>query len=303
MTETSGAAQPQNLPDELQIPPNGEWRAVTPVGEQAMAAIAADPKHTLLASDFDGTLAPIVQNPSEAHIHPGARAGFATLGGRLGQIAIVTGRPVAAARELGQLDDDPGFARLVLLGQYAQEQWDAASGELTMPPVPESVSVALQELEELLASADAPVDLTGVALEDKGRAIGVHTRRATDPAGTFAWLQQPIDLIAERHGLVVEPGRNVIELRSSSITKGDGIDALVTRFQPQVIVMMGDDLGDLAAFARIKQLRDQGVLGVCVVSASAEQPTVAEQADVLCGGPEGIAAWMQDLIRALDSKN
>ncbi|MEL4504411.1 trehalose-phosphatase [Luteococcus sp. H138] len=293
--------KPSSKVNDDDFPEAGAWRAVTPEGEAAIQAIVANPQASLLASDFDGTLAPIVQNPAEAHIHPGARAAFAALGERLGQIAIVTGRPVAAARELGQLDDDSGFARLVLLGQYAQEQWDAATDELTMPPVPESVAQALEELEALLASPDAPVDLSGVVLEDKGRAIGVHTRRATDPSGSLAWLEQPVAKIAEHHGLVVEPGRHVIELRSSNITKGDGIDALVTRFQPKVLVMMGDDLGDLAAFARIKQLRAEGMTGVCVVSASVEQPTVAEQADVLCGGPDGIAAWLEDLIRALDS--
>ncbi|MEL4358445.1 MULTISPECIES: trehalose-phosphatase [unclassified Luteococcus] len=285
-------------PDDFPAP--GEWFPVTPDGEQAIAAIVADPGNTLLASDFDGTLSGIVPRPEDAVINPDAREAFATLGGRLGQIAIVTGRPVAAARELGRLDEHDGFSRLVLLGQYSQEQWDAASGELTMPPVPEGVALAREELGELLAAPDAPVDLSGVVLEDKGRAIGVHTRRASDPSGALAWLEQPVAKIAEKHGLVVEPGRNVIELRSSSTTKGDGIDALVTRFHPAVLVMMGDDLGDLAAFARIKQLREQGVTGVCVVAASVEQPTVAEQADVLCGGPEGIAAWMQELIRALD---
>ncbi|WP_420175147.1 trehalose-phosphatase [Luteococcus sp. OSA5] len=279
--------------------PAGGWKPVTPAGEQAITAIAEQPDRTLLCSDFDGTLAPIVDDPTQARIDPGAKAVFGELGGLVGQLAIVTGREVAMARQLGGLDGASGLERLVLLGQYGQEQWDAATDELVVPPAPQEVRQALIDLQNLVAEPSEQ-NLRGVVLEDKGRAIGVHTRRAEDPAGAFAWLEEPVARIAQQHGLVLEPGRNVIELRGSSITKGDGIDTLVERFRPSVVVMMGDDLGDLAAFARIKELSAAGRLtGVCVVAGSDEQPLVAEQADVLCDGTEGVVAWMRALAEAL----
>ncbi|MGO4957276.1 trehalose-phosphatase [Luteococcus sp. Sow4_B9] len=278
--------------------PTGGWKAVTTTGESAIETIVANSSRTLLASDFDGTLAGIVDDPTQARINPASHRAFCSLGALVGQVAIVTGREVEMARSLGDLDDAPGLERLVLLGQYGQEQWDAASGELVSPPAPPEVRQAIIELQNLLAEPSEQ-NLRGVRLEDKGRAVGVHTRRAEDPSGAFAWLVEPVTRIAQHHGLVVEPGRNVIELRGSTITKGDGIDTLVARFDPQVVVMMGDDLGDLAAFERIKELGAQGRTGICVVSGSDEQPVVAAAADVLCDGPMGVAAWMEDLAQAL----
>ena len=100
---------------------------------------------------------------------------------------------------------------------------------------------------------------------------------------------------------MLEPGRNVIELRGSAITKGDALQQLARSVEPEVVVMMGDDLGDLAAFATVRSLAEAGeAQGLCVVAGSAEQPSVAAQADVLCGGPEGVAAWLAEVCRAAE---
>lgn len=285
--------------DMLQIPEDGTWLATTAAGEQAVAAVAADPSDTLLVSDFDGTLAPIVPNPEDSRLAPRSRDAFAALARRVGQVAVVTGREADVARRLGGFEQIDGFERLVVLGQYGLEEWDAATGELSSPEAPASVREALMELTELLARPDLPDFCRGAHLEDKGRAVGVHTRRAADPEACLAWLSGPVAEIAERHALHLEPGRNVVELRSSSVDKGDAIRALVERFQPRVVVMMGDDLGDLAAFEAVASLTEQGITGIRVVAGSAEQPTVAQQADVLCGAPEGVAAWMEDVLAAL----
>ena len=41
----------------------------TPEGAAGLAAIVADPRHALIALDFDGTLAPIVTEPAAARPH------------------------------------------------------------------------------------------------------------------------------------------------------------------------------------------------------------------------------------------
>ncbi|WP_394276995.1 trehalose-phosphatase [Luteococcus sp.] len=284
--------------ETAQMPTDGTWRAVTPEGAQAIEQVAAMAAQVLLVSDFDGTLAPIVDDPTQSRPHPAALEAFAGLGRHVAQLAVVTGREVQVCRQLGGFERVPGFEKLVVLGQYGQESWDAATGEVALPPVPEQVTAAHQELEALVASAGPELD--GVVLEDKGRAIGVHTRRAADPEGAFVALQAPVARVAQAHGLLLEPGRHVIEVRSSAITKGDAIQSLVDRFSPGVVVMMGDDLGDLAAFARVVELREQGIVGIRVVAGSAEQPDVAAQADVLCDGPSGIAAWLQDLLARVE---
>ena len=68
----------------------------------------ADPGGTLLALDFDGTLAHIVDDPSQAYAHERSVAALARLGRVLGQVAIVTGRPVARRSSLAVLSAWPG---------------------------------------------------------------------------------------------------------------------------------------------------------------------------------------------------
>lgn len=273
---------------------NAPFRAVTQAGRAAIDAIAADPTGTLLACDFDGTLAPIVADPSASRMLDGSRAALAELGPRLGRIAIVTGRPVAAVRDLGRLDGQAGLERVLVLGQYGQERWDAATGSLDVPPEPTAVREAIAELEGLLSRDDLPAVVAGTSLEDKGRAVGVHTRRAADPAAALDWLTEPVTGIAERHGMAIEPGRMVLELRSATTSKGDALRSVVEAENPRVVVMCGDDLGDIPAFEYVHELPG----GVCVVSGSPEQPQVAEHADVLCDGPEGVAAFLQALAEA-----
>jgi trehalose 6-phosphate phosphatase len=54
--------------------------------------MAADPASALIATDYDGTLAPIVDDPAMAVAAPGAVAALKRLSGRVGTVAVITGR-------------------------------------------------------------------------------------------------------------------------------------------------------------------------------------------------------------------
>ena len=64
-------------------------------------------------------------------------------------------------------------------------------------------------------------------MEHKGRAIGVHTRTLADPAQAFGNWRSPIRELAERHGLRVEPGKNVWEIRPAGVDKGASLRSVV----------------------------------------------------------------------------
>ena len=68
-------------------------RPSTREGQAGLDALLADPRHALIAADFDGTLAPIVPRPGDARAHPGARPALAALAGSVGTLAVITGRP------------------------------------------------------------------------------------------------------------------------------------------------------------------------------------------------------------------
>jgi trehalose 6-phosphate phosphatase len=269
--------------------------SLSPAARAAAAGLAADPAGVLLGLDFDGTLAPVVAEPGTALAHPASVAALARLAPRLGRVAVVTGRPALTAVRLGGLDR-PGLERLLVLGQYGVERWEAATG-LVAPPVPDGIAGARRELLDLIERLGVP----GLVLEEKGRAVALHTRRAADPTATLHLVHGPVSRIARTHGLVVEPGRFVLEVRDGTLDKGGALRGLVAASSPRSVVFVGDDLGDLPAFAAVAALAGTGIAGLAICSASAEQPDLAAAADLVLDGPAGVAEWLTLLANLVDT--
>ncbi len=255
----------------------------------AREAVVDDPSGTLLALDFDGTLAHIVDDPTRAFAHESSVAALAHLGGVLGQVAIITGRPVAQALELGGFVGREGLERLIILGQYGAERWTATDGD----PTPVDRPAAIARLGELLPGWLAERGAEHLRVEDKGLAVAIHTR-GTEP-GVLDSIAQPLADLADELGLVVEPGRQVIELRSPGVDKGQALRSLVAETGARHVIFAGDDLGDLPAFAAVDELRLSGVDGLLICSASAEQDALVARADIVLDGPDAVATWLQEL--------
>lgn len=268
-------------------------RAGTADGLAGLNAITADPAHALIASDFDGTLSPIVADPASAFAAPGAANALARLAASAGTVAIITGRRASEAVALGGLAAIDG---LIVLGHYGAERWQA--GVLTAAPAPEGVALARRALPGLLAQAGAA---DGTRVEDKGGALAVHTRQASDPEAALARLREPLAALAADAGLIVEPGRFVLELRPPGADKGATLCALAAERTAGAVMYCGDDLGDLAAFAAVSRLRADGVPGCTVCSASPEAPQVAAAADIVVDGPAGLVNLLSALADALGS--
>ena len=264
---------------------------VTAEGRAGLAALLADPGRALVALDFDGTLSPIVADPAAAQAHPGAVPALGQVAAVVGTVAVITGRPAASAVDLGGFEGVPG---LVVLGHYGLERW--ADGALESPPSQPGVEAARAELPGLLAGAGAP---DGTRIEDKGHAVAVHTRQAADPQAALDRLRGPLDGLAARHGLAVEPGRMVIELRPPGMDKGQALRTLVQQRGPSAVMFCGDDLGDAAAFGAVRALRGEGVPGLTVFSGSAEVTALAERADLVVDGPDGVVALLGSLAAAV----
>ena len=84
------------------------------VGKLALSAVLEHPADTLIGVDFDGTLAPIIDNPEEAFAHPAAVIALARLGRLVGAVAVITGRPARTAVHLGGFRDVPGLVRFAI---------------------------------------------------------------------------------------------------------------------------------------------------------------------------------------------
>jgi trehalose 6-phosphate phosphatase len=266
-------------------------RSATAEGQAGLDEILADPGHALVASDFDGTLSPIVGDPATARAYPGAAGALARLARVVGTVAIITGRPAADAVSFGGFAAVPG---LVVLGHYGAERWQA--GTVTTAPMPTGVAAARRALPGVLTTVGAP---EGTWIEDKGNAVAVHTRQTADPGGALASLSEPLAALAARTGLAIEPGRYVLELRPPGTDKGVALRALVRERTARSVLFCGDDLGDLAAFATVRELRADGIPGCAVCSRSPESAQVAAAADIVVEGPAGVVALLSALADAI----
>lgn len=265
----------------------GPFTARTDAGRAGVDAILADPTGAVVGLDFDGTLSPIVADPRRAYAHPGAAGVLRRLAAAIDAVVIVTGRPVAEAVELGGFGDVPG---LVILGQYGLQRWE---GGVTSEPEPEpGVAVARDRLPGLLRDS-------GAWVEDKGHALAVHTRRAPEPEETLARLEPALRELAAETGLRLEPGRLVLELRPPAVDKGAALRGFLEERHARSVLYTGDDLGDLPAFAAVTELRAEGTPGVIVCSGSTEVTELADRADIVVDGPDGVVSILGALADAV----
>ncbi len=268
------------------------------VGEQRYAALVRAAAETVVGLDFDGTLAPIVEDPSAAHIHPDAGQVLVDLAEQVLAVAVVTGRPARQALDLGGLEwvgnaiGDAG-KELYLFGQYGNERWTSTNRRVISPRPPTGLASFTAELPRLLRRQGAE----DAHIEEKGLAVAVHTRRLADPERAFEALLPAIEDLAGRYDLVVEPGKQVIEVRSPGMHKGLVVDRLVEELHAGGFVFVGDDLGDVEAFEAVAALAKNGLPTLLVCSASDEESALVRLSDVLVHGPEGVL----DLLRQLTS--
>jgi trehalose 6-phosphate phosphatase len=268
----------------------------SPTGEERYDAFVAVASTAVVGLDFDGTLAPIVDDPADARIHPEAGSVLTELADVVRAVTVITGRPARQALALGDLDDvgntlgDSG-KELYLFGQYGNERWSSTSRRIVSPRPPRGLASYLGALPSLLRRLDA----ADAFVEEKGLAVAVHTRRLQDPAAAFDRLLPELEKLAGEHGLVVEPGRQVIEARAPGKDKGQVVRTVVEELSAGGFLFAGDDLGDLEAFDAVDALREEGLPTLLVCSGSDEQPALAERADLVVEGPDGVLEFLRKL--------
>ena len=266
--------------------------------EQARAhydGVLAVAREAVVGLDFDGTLAPIVEDPTRAVIHPDAPEALAALAGRVRAVVVITGRPARQVVDLGRLEELadrlPDGTHFAVMGQYGHERWDAATRRFTSPEPPAGLQAFREELPAILDAEDA----SDALVEEKGLAVAVHTRRLPHPKRTFRQLERVLGDAAERHGLTLEPGRHVLEVRTPGMDKGVAVRTAVEEYDARGVVFAGDDLGDVEAFEAVGELREGGLPALLVCSSSEEQEALADLADVVVDGPGGVVRLLAEL--------
>lgn len=191
----------------------------------------------LLASDFDGVLAPIVDDPAASAPIEASMDALARLNGQPDTtVAIVSGRERAQL-----LDLVPGPGRFILVGSHGSEL-DGAIIEGAEPDEPAKQRLA-RLVEDLRALAD---DVPGFFVEVKSLSVAAHFRRVDEAVRSAA--VEAVGRLRQGWPAKVVTGKEVVEFSVGSANKGDAMVVLAARCRSTASVYLGDDVTDEDAF-------------------------------------------------------
>lgn len=244
------------------------------------AAIVAAPWRHALFLDIDGTLLDLAETPDAVSV-PGRlvetlRRLEIALGGA---VAVVTGRSISDADRLL----DP--LRLTSSGVHGTEFRFERSAKVTVlaPQLDAGLLCAIRGL-----AARIP----GIFVEAKGPGCAVHYRRA--PSVKPLLEQLLTRLIAHRcEPLTLSHGRQVMEIIPAGFSKGTALRLLLSRrrFAGRRPVMIGDDVGDEAAFVAAE--RQHGF--ALRVASDVNRPC-----DSHFQSPAAVRVWLAGLLTKLE---
>ncbi len=261
----------------------------------ALSPLRSDPSRSAVLLDVDGTLAPIVRYAEEAHVPESTRSLLIALARRYAVVACVSGRRASDARRI------VAIGTISYLGSHGTELLRAGWTEPTLDPAVRDWSRRIQEFGR---EADAPeLHRLRVRIEDKGSIVAFHWRAAPDEEAARAAIDA-VAARAEQAGLRTHWGRKVLEVRPPvRMDKGAGIVAFLSDMDLDAAVYVGDDATDVDAFHGLGELlaerRLRHALRVCV--SSDEGPSeLAQEADLVVDGPDGVRALLEALLATDD---
>ncbi len=220
--------------------------------------------------DYDGTLAPIVDDPTAAVPHPDAPELLEQLDARY-PLWIVTGRDLQA---LASFLDRPYRA----IGLHGAQE--GIVGRETNNLMSEAAAGALRRLRQSVPLVE------GLEVEDKDQSFAVHYRAVADEAATRSRLRDWLaDLPAVLDAIW---GKKVVELRPKGLTKGTAVRRIADDHPDHVPVYVGDDVTDEDAFEALQEMNRAAV----TIKVGAGDTRAAARLD----GPEAVMEYLRQYL-------
>ncbi|MFC3298312.1 trehalose-phosphatase [Arthrobacter agilis] len=208
--------------------------ALNPDLRAALATLAATP-HLLVALDFDGTLAPLVERAEDARALPASGTALRALAALPGTTtALISGRALDSLRVVAEPPED-----MMMIGSHGAETWTGPDGApLALTP----------EQAGLLARAVDVVERTiaahpGTRIEFKPAGVVLHTRTATDDVADSAVAAARAGL-EDLADLSITDGKRVLEISVIKADKGQGLALLRETTGATAVLFAGDDVTD-----------------------------------------------------------
>ncbi len=190
----------------------------------------------LVATDYDGTIAPIVDDPAEAHPRRETIIALKQLASQPStHVAVISGR---ALHELSRLLGHPDHAHLV--GSHGSE-FDLGFAE----ELPEAARELRRRIHTDLSSIASR--FPGTTLEEKPASVTVHYRKLNDEDASRL-LTAVADGPAKLDGVFTQHGKKVVELTVVPTSKGAALNNIRQRVGATATIFIGDDITDERAF-------------------------------------------------------
>ncbi len=216
--------------------------------EERLRRLATAPS-LLVASDFDGTLAPIVGRPQDARILPRARQALEVLRDAPGvSVVLLTGRSLESLNATGLRVDD-----WIVSGSHGSEfvgsLGDASDSDIAGGSLTEDESQRLnwmsRRLERVLGGEP------GLRFERKPFGIAVHTREVPDEEIARELLAAAAELGAAA-GFHVREGKQVREFSVRVADKGTMLSRIRDLLPAAPVLFLGDDVTDEDVFSVLR---------------------------------------------------
>jgi trehalose 6-phosphate phosphatase len=255
----------------------------------------AEVTELLVALDFDGTLAEFSTDPLEVRMVPGARESIDRLTACTGTtVMLLSGRNLEILQPVAEVTAvaDPSPGDILLVGSHGAEPADTSATANGLSEEKRTLLTTLGELAETFATRDP-----GVSVEYKPFAVGLHIRGAEDRrVGLTAY--EEFRLAAQQlEGATVTPGKDIVEVSVSAVTKGSYLQAYMRRTGPDAVLFIGDDVTDETA-QRVLNQGESGSARPDVGVRVGEGDTAAHRR---LEDPTAVAAFLADLASARES--
>lgn len=242
---------------------------------EALARVAASDR-LLVALDFDGTLAPLEDDPMSARALPDAAAAVTALAELADTpVALVSGRSLHDLREIAEHGDD---SKVYLAGSHGAQFWVPGEGQIDTA-VDDEADALRDELRDELTERLS--DLSGVWVEPKTFGFGIHTRVAGAEDARTA--RETADRIVSERAphWRRRTGHNIVEYSFRHEGKDSAIAALRERLGATAVLFAGDDVTDEDALASLGDA-DLGIrVGEGETAASVRVGSIQELAEGL----------------------
>lgn len=200
----------------------------------------ADRSPLVVASDFDGVLAPIVADPMAARALPASLAALRALAERDAvTVALVSGRDLSTLRHLtGITEDEP----IVLIGSHGAQASDL---QLVAAEFDAAAQQRLDAAESIIAAVAARHP--GARVEGKPTGVVLHTRGMPAEQEEAA-LRDAQEQAASLDDVVAIAGKSIFEVQVVDVSKGVALQSLSQLRGAAATIYFGDDVTDETAF-------------------------------------------------------